>query len=387
MTATAERIKDSDMNPTGLAPQTVRQILIVDDEEPIRRVLTKFLTSRGFEVKCAEDGATALALIERHKFMLMICDVRMPGMSGQEVTLKALSLDPELAAIMLTGVNDAASATELLRMGASDYLVKPLELEQLRFSVESALQKRHLRVEQRKVERLIRDTVVLRTVQLEQEKRGLRDLTVSIAETLINAMEAKDIYLRGHSTRVADLGASIAQEMQLDEDTVEQVRLAGRLHDVGKIGIRETVLNKPSVLTDEEFSHVKEHVRIGMEILAPLQHLGRVLDFVRHHHEHIDGRGYPLGLSACAISIGGRILAVADAFDALTSKRAYREPLSVPDTLDMIRAGTGTHYDESVVAALVRLKSSRKSLVFLQELVNEDDVVSAGSTANLYVEV
>jgi len=351
----------------------VRQILVVDDEEPIRRVLAKYLKSLGYEVKTAPEGPSALALLERHRFVLMVCDLRMPGMTGQEVVLKALGIDPDLAIVMLSGINDAATATEVLSMGANDYLVKPVELEHLWHAVERALEKRHLRVEQRKVERLIRDTVVLRTVQLEKEKLALRDLTVSIAETLINAMEAKDVCLRGHSQRVADLGASIAQEMGLDEDTIEQVRLAGRLHDVGKIGIREAVLNKPGALTEEEIQHVRTSVKIGMEILAPLRHLGRVLDFVQDHHEQIDGRGYPRGIEGDKISIGGRILAVADAFDALTSKRAFREPLSPRETLDTMAGQVGTRFDRNAIGALCRLKSRRNSVVFLDDFVKAAD--------------
>lgn len=148
-------------------------------------------------------------------------------------------------------------------------------------------------MERHAIDRLIREEVALRTFQLEQEKEALRALTVSIAETLINAMEAKDLYLRGHSQRVADLGAAIATELGLPADTVDKIHLAGRLHDVGKIGIREEVLNKPGRLSDDEFSHVKDHVLIGLEILSPLNHLGDVLYFIRDHHERWNGAGYP----------------------------------------------------------------------------------------------
>jgi HD-GYP domain-containing protein (c-di-GMP phosphodiesterase class II) len=187
-------------------------------------------------------------------------------------------------------------------------------------------------------------------------------------------MEAKDVCLRGHSQRVADLGASIAQEMDLDEDTVEQVRLAGRLHDVGKIGVREVVLNKPGALTEEEMLHVRSAVTTGMDILRPLQHLGAVLDFVQDHHEQIDGKGYPRGLKGDRISIGGRILAVCDAFDALTSKRAFREPLSPKDTLDTMAGQVGSRFDRDVFAALCKLKSRRSSVVFLDDFVKASEL-------------
>ena len=198
--------------------------------------------------------------------------------------------------------------------------MKPIELADLHAAVERALHRRELLKEQRRVERLVRDEVALRTAELERDKAALKELTIGIADSLINAMEAKDVYLRGHAQRVAELSASMASEMQLDEDTIEVVRLAGRLADIGKIGIREAVLNKLETLTPEEIEHIRDHVRIGMEILSPLHHLGAVLEFIHDHHEHYDGGGYPRGLSGQAISLGGRIIAAADAFDALTSR-------------------------------------------------------------------
>lgn len=339
-----------------------RRVLVVDDEEGIRRAIGKFLKTRGFDVVTAESGDEALSHLGQQGFVLMLCDVRMPGLSGVEVVPRALQLDSELAIMMLTAVNDAPTATESLSNGAMDYLMKPVELADLEVAIERALHKRALLIEQRRVERMIREEVAQRTEELEREKEALRDLTVSVAETLINAMEVKDVYLRGHSQRVAELGASIAEELGMSPDAVEQVRLAGRLHDVGKIGTREAVLNKPGSLTAEEFEHVKEHVRIGMEILAPLRHLGQALAYVQDHHEHWDGSGYPRGLATTEISIGGRILAAADAFDALTSKRAYRAPLEPLDALEHLSVDVGKQFDPSVYDALVRVITRRFSL-------------------------
>lgn len=353
----------------ALAPDGAPRVLVVDDEETIRLALAKFLRSRGYQVATAESGVEALAKLSQGGFLLMLCDVRMPGMSGVELVKQATKGDPDLAAMMLTAVNDAPTATEALANGAMDYLMKPIELPDLLAACERALRKREILMEQRRVERLIREEVAIRTAELEQEKERLRDLTVSIAETLINAMEAKDIYLRGHSQRVAELAASVADYLGLDEDTIEAVRLAGRLHDVGKIGIREEVLNKPARLTPEEFEHVKDHVRIGMEILAPLKHLGRVLDYVQDHHEHVDGNGYPRGIDSSRITIGGKILAACDAFDALTSKRAYRDPMTPAETIEYLRTNAiGTLLDVAVFDALCIVVRRRKSLVFIDEL-------------------
>lgn len=348
---------------------TISRVLVVDDEEPIRLAISRFLRTCGFQVDTAGSGGDAIELLERERFMLMLCDIRMPGMTGLTLLDHATANDADLAVVMLTAVNDATTATDALAKGAYDYLVKPVELPDLRDAVERALHRRTLRLEQRRVEQLIRDEVALRTAELEHEQDALRSMTVNIAETLINAMEAKSIYLRGHSQRVAELAVSIADTLALDADTIEAVRLAGRLHDVGKIGIREDVLDKPGRLTPEEFDHVKDHVRIGMEILAPLKHLGVVLDYIRDHHEHYDGSGYPNGVAGEKISLGGRILAAADAFDALTSKRAYRDPMTPRDTIDYLGEQTGTLLDARVYDALREVVLRGKTLVFIDDVI------------------
>jgi putative nucleotidyltransferase with HDIG domain len=192
--------------------------------------------------------------------------------------------------------------------------------------------------------------------------------SAGFAETLINAMEAKNAYLRGHSHRVADLAASTAEAMGLPPDVVEQVRLAGRLHNIGKIGIREAVLDKPGPLDADEYAHVRDHVRIGLEILAPMRDLGPVLDFIADHHERPDGSGYPRGRAGEAISLGGRIIAAADTFDALTSRRAYRDSRSEGETLAYMEGLVGTSLFPDVFAALRQVVERRQSLVFLGDM-------------------
>jgi response regulator RpfG family c-di-GMP phosphodiesterase len=283
----------------------------------------------------------------------------MPGMTGVQVVPQARQRDEDLAIIMLTAVNDAATATEVLASGARDYLMKPVELADLQQAVDRALHKRSGLIEKRRLDKLIREEVALRTAELEREKEALRVMSVNIAETLINAMEAKDLYLRGHSQRVAELAGQLAEEMALDQTMCEDLRIAGRLHDVGKIGIRESILNKPGRLTAEEFEHVKQHVQIGLDILAPLSHLRTPLNYVEHHHEHWDGAGYPHGFSGEEIPLGARILCAADTFDALTSKRAYREPMEPQAALEHLRVDVGKQFDPCVYDALVRVVTRR----------------------------
>jgi putative two-component system response regulator len=343
------------------------RILLVDDEPAVCLALARFLRERGYEVHECGSGPAALAVLEQERFVLMLCDVRMPGMSGLDVVPRARALDQDLAVLMLTGVNDAAAATEALTRGALDYLVKPIGLPDLQAAVERALRRRQLEIDQRIVERHIRDEVALRTLELERERAALHALTIGIAETLVNAMEAKDQYLRGHSRRVAELAASVAEELGLDADHVESIRLAGRLHDIGKIGIREEVLNKPGALTAEEYAHVKEHVQIGMEILAPLRGIAVVLEHIHDHHERYDGSGYPRGLAGDQITLGGRILTACDAFDAMTSNRAYREAYDTKQAMAYLQDEVGRVLDPVVFAALERVIGRQSALVFIDD--------------------
>ncbi|GLC25579.1 HD domain-containing phosphohydrolase [Roseisolibacter agri] len=342
------------------------RILVVDDEETIRLALGRFLRARAYEVEAVPSGAAALAAITPGRFALMLCDVRMPGVNGVEVVAQARALDPELAVVMLSAVNDAATARAAFVAGAVDYLLKPVELAVLLQAVEQALHRRALVVKQREIERAIRDEVASATEQLERDRNALHAVSVEVAEALVTAMEAKDPFLRGASQRTADLASSIAVELRLDEDATEAVRLAGRLHDVGMIGIRESVLHKPGRLTPEEYAHVQEHVRIGLDILAPLRHLSETLRFVGDHHEHFDGKGYPRGLAGEEISIGGRILAAADAFEAITSKRSYQQPMEPAAAVAYLESRVGTLLDPAVYAALRTAVARGRALTFLE---------------------
>ena len=350
---------------SAIVDRDAKRLLIVDDEDTIRTALARFMRARGYEVDTAESAEMALELLARDKFHVVLSDIRMPGMSGVDLVSRALALDPDLAIVILSALNDAPTATQALSRGALDYLMKPVELAELHAAVGRALKKRELAIEQRRVEQLIREEVAVRTAELEREKVALRTMTVSIAETLIIAMESKDPFLRGHSQRVAELSASIADGLGLDEDTVEHIRMAGRLHDIGKIGVREEVLHKSGPLTGEELAHVRDHIRIGMQILAPLRHIGAALQYVQDHHEHWDGSGYPRGLKGEHISIGGRIIAAADAFDALTSKRPYREPFAAEEALEYLTGLSGRLLDPQIFPALERVVLRRKALPFL----------------------
>jgi putative two-component system response regulator len=336
------------------------RVLVVDDEAAIRTALSRFLKMRGFHAVPVASGAAALEAMQQQHFEAMVSDVRMPGMTGLELIAPALAKEPDLAIVMLSAVNDAITASTALSRGASNYLVKPIELTDLHRAVVEALARRQKNIDHRRSEEQAQAEFARQLESIDRDRSSLQSLTVGVAHSVITAMETKSPFMAGHSERVAELAVGIARHLELDEATVEAVRIAGLLHDVGTAGISEMVLAKAGSLTPEEMAHVREHVRIGMEILSPLRYLGRVLDYVCDHHEHFDGRGYPRGVSGEAISLGGRILAAADAFDALTSPRPYREAISAMAAVTALDARAGTLLDPAVVQALRTVIAQRE---------------------------
>ena len=341
-------------------------LLVVDDEEPIRNALKRYLSKQEFEVFTAASGEEALGVLREHEdIAVMLCDIRMAGMSGVDIVPQALEISPDLAILMLTAVNDATTAALCMQRGALDYLTKPVELLELGRTIQRALKRREMLIGRRQLDQHIKEEVERRTEQFQRERARLERVSVATLEVLINALEAKDPYLRGHSARVADLAATIASQMELPDDEIEQIRLAGRLHDIGKIGTREDIMNKHGPLTPEEYDHIKQHVVIGSQILSPLEHLGPIIDIVRSHHERWDGSGYPDGLRGEDIPVGGRVIGTAEVWDALSTSRPYQEKLSPEQALRRMGELVGTVLDPAVYAALESAVKRRQSLVFL----------------------
>jgi putative two-component system response regulator len=338
----------------------IARVLVVDDETAIRTALSRFLKMRGFHAVPVASGAAALEAMQQQHFDAMVCDVRMPGMTGLELIAPVLAREPDLAIVMLSAVNDAVTASTALARGAANYLVKPIELADLHRAVVEALARRSRTIEHRRAEHAAMADVSRRLEEMERDRSSLELATLDVAHSVISAMETKTRFMAGHSDRVATLAMEIAAQLKLDDLTIEAVRVAGLLHDVGTAGVSEIVLAKAGELTPEEMNHVREHVRIGMHILSPLRYLGRVLDYVCDHHEHFDGRGYPRGVAGEAISLGGRIIAAADAFDALTSPRPYREAISPAAAVESINTRAGTLLDPAVVVALGAVIAKRE---------------------------
>lgn len=338
----------------------VARVLVVDDEAAIRTALSRFLKMRGFHAVPVASGAAALEAMQQQHFEGMVCDVRMPGMTGLELIAPALAHEPDLAIVMLSAVNDAVTASTALARGAANYLVKPIELVDLHRAVVEALARRARTIDHRRAEQAAVAEAARKLQAMERDRTSLELLTVDVAHSVISAMETKSLFMAGHSERVAALARSVATQLGLDSATAEAVRVAGLLHDVGTAGVSEIVLAKAGELTTEEMTHVREHVRIGMQILSPLRYLGRVLDYVCDHHEHFNGRGYPRGVAGEAISLGGRIIAAVDAYDALTSPRPYREAVSPAAAMAIIDTHAGALLDPTVVVALGAVIAERE---------------------------
>jgi HD-GYP domain-containing protein (c-di-GMP phosphodiesterase class II) len=239
-----------------------------------------------------------------------------------------------------------------MREGAYDYITKPFSLDEVVFSVERALEKRRLELENRDYQQNLEQKV-------EEQAKKIRASFLNAVTALAYALEAKDTYTSGHSQRVAEISAAIANELSLPQDTIEKIRLAGLIHDIGKVGVRESVLNKPSGLTDEEFRHIKLHPGMGEHIISPIVDDKEIPMVIRHHHEYYNGNGYPDGLSGEQIPLGARILAVADAYDAITLGRPYRQAMSPETAYAELDNFKGIQFDPEIVDAFFKVRNQQ----------------------------
>jgi response regulator RpfG family c-di-GMP phosphodiesterase len=327
--------------------------LVVDDEPRLRQAMVHLMRADGFQCIEAANGVEALDQLGRHPVSLMLSDLRMPKMGGLELLRESRKLYPDLAVVMITAVADVEVAMNCLTGGAADYVVKPYQLEDVRARVAQALDKRRLLLENRAYRESLEDRV-------REQARENEELFLASIQSLAEALELKDPYTRGHSIRVSKYASTIARALGLYGDMLRQIELGGHVHDIGKIGVRETVLNKAERLTADEYEHIMTHPVLGWRILAPLlADRPSALNIVRSHHERYDGLGTPDGLTGAAIPLEARIVAVADALDAMTSDRPYRpSEMSLCEALDEIRRNALTQFDPRVVEALTHAVAS-----------------------------
>ena len=332
---------------------TKGRILVVDDEEFIREIICRKLSGSGYECDSAPNAEEGVAKVAQGSYDCVLSDIHMPGMSGVDLLRKVKVTDRDMAVILITGAPDIDAALEAMRLGAYDHLSKPLNLAALEMAVERALENKRLVQENREYQRNLESMVKERTTQLRKANEELRMLFTGSIKALAQALEAKDEYTQGHSARVAHVSVGIARYLSLSDEEVQHIWLAGYLHDIGKIGIKETVLNKPGKLDKDEWELIQQHPVFAGRILGPIPELSQIIDIVVHHHERYDGTGYPDGLVGSAIPLGARILTVADAFDALTSRRPYRDALGVEEAVRIIDECSGTQFDPVIIRAFI----------------------------------
>lgn len=303
-------------------------VLVVDDETAVRDALQRALSRDQYEVLTAANAEEALDLLRVCTIECILLDAHLPRTPADQLVPRLREVDPQAEIVLLT----AASDPGMRLPGVVEQLAKPVDLADVLAAVRRG---------------------VLRHAGLHEEQYEVRILVESAVAALVVALEVRDPHLRGHSARVAELAAAIATAAGLPLLEVADIRLAGHLHDVGKIGIPDALLHKPGPLSDAEFAIVREHPDLGARILASMTQLGPVIEYVRHHHERWDGTGYPGGLAGDAIPRGARILAVAEIFDALTTPRPYQRTLTPREALARVQELSGSWLDPEAHRALL----------------------------------
>jgi putative two-component system response regulator len=340
--------EESTGNGTGSA-----RCLVVDDDPLVRHTLARILQAQGMAPVEVESAREALDLLQRHGAVpLVIADIYMPEMDGIELLREIRQRWPDTGVMMITGVAEVGTAVECLQAGALDYLAKPVQLEEVRARIHNALERHRLALENRYLQQSYQERL---EAQLRELARRNKEMFLGQIQMAVHMLEKKDVYTRGHSRRVAVYAVKTAIQMGFTGEVLDQIRLGGELHDIGKIGTRDDVLNKPGPLTPGEFEEIKKHVVEGEEILEPLRREHpMVLDIVRSHHERLDGSGFPDRLMGDAIPLVARVVSVADAFDAMTTSRAYRPSRTATEAMNELQRCSGRHFDPVIVAAFLR---------------------------------
>jgi putative nucleotidyltransferase with HDIG domain len=358
-------------------------VLFVDDELNILKALQRLLRVEDMNVLCASRASEALELMEKHPTQVVVTDQRMPEVSGVDFLARVREHYPDVVRMMLTGYTEMNVAVDAINRGEIYRLItKPWNDDELRATIRQAFDHADLKAEIKRLNQVTREQnfklqdmnrnlegkVRDRTKQLAEKHQQLRTAYVQTIRALAEAVDAKDAYTRGHSERVGVYASKIAREMSFTKDFIERVYIAGLLHDVGKIGVRDAVITKPDRLTLEEYEEIKQHPEIGAKILEPVDFLKDVAPCVRHHHEWYDGsnRGYPDQLRGEQIPLPSRIILVADTVEAMTSDRPYRRALPLEAVVSEVDKYSGSQFDPQVTTAFLRLLA-REGESFIQK--------------------
>jgi putative two-component system response regulator len=327
-----------------MTERTATNILVVDDESYICRMVSRLLEKQGYACTVCESAAEAIKKIDSSAYELVVSDIMMPGMSGIELLARIKKTHPDMAFIMLTGIDDHETAIRTLDLGAFGYVIKPFEPNELIINVFNSLRRRELEMERNQYEDRLEREVRERTAEIRatQEQITLR---------LVTASGYRDEETGAHIRRMGEYAAILAQATGLKAEAVEEIRLAAPMHDIGKIGVADAILKKPGKLTDKEFKQIKEHTTIGARILegSQISLLNLAQDIALYHHEKWNGSGYPQGLREEAIPLCARIVAVCDVYDALVSDRVYRPALPEDKALAIMKEGRGNHFDPRIL--------------------------------------
>ena len=332
------------------------RILIVDDEEVICNVLDRRLTREGYSCTTAHNGKEALNHFYKNSFSLIISDMKMPEMTGIELLQKVKAIDPKMKMIMVTAYPEIDLALNAMRLGAYDFIIKPADLDLIVMSVKKALESRRLEEEIEAYHNRMEELVEERTAKLQQAYRTLKKSHLDSVKVLAEAIDAKDPYTRGHSDRVKRMSLAIAKKMGFSEERLENLEYGALLHDIGKIGIKDEVLQKQAPLSSEEYQYIQEHPLIGVKIIEGVEFFKDKIPMIRHHHEHYDGNGYPDGLAGEAIPLEARIISLPDAFDAMTSARPHRNIMPLQNVLAELEKFKGKQFDPKVLDIFIREK-------------------------------
>jgi putative nucleotidyltransferase with HDIG domain len=335
-----------------IGPPPPRRVLFVDDEETILRAFVRDTESSGFEVVVARTCEEALATLEKTSFSAVLADFQMPGMNGIELLDKVRLQNPDTVRILVSGKAELEMAVEVInRVGLFQFVSKPWDRYTLRDTLGRALEHHIIAVENRRLSDLLGakcEELAFASGKLEQE---VEERTTSLLLGLIAALDLRDTETQWHSRRVSIYARRLAEELQLTEDQLLVIERGALLHDIGKIGVADSILLKPGKLTPEEWDEMRRHSELGYRILQDIDFLGDARTLVLQHHERWDGKGYPLGKAGKDIYIGARIFAVIDTYDAMTSDRPYRKALAHEVACEEIHKCSGTQFDPDVAEA------------------------------------
>ncbi len=325
-------------------------ILVIDDDITNLRMASRILSEEQFRVSCLKSGEDTIKFLKENKPDLILLDVHMPGMDGFE-TLAAIKADPKtemIPVIFLTADEDSGTETRGLAVGAMDFIKKPFVPEVLLLRVRHTIDLIRLQTN-------LASEVEKKTQKISEQHEKLEKISMQIVTALSGAIDAKDTYTNGHSTRVAEYSAKLAKCMGLSETQQNDIYMMGLLHDVGKIGVPDAIINKPSRLNQDEYMEIMNHPVMGARILKSITEFPKMVTGARWHHERYDGSGYPDGLSGEEIPLEARIIAVADAYDAMSSRRSYRDILAQDVIREELEKGSGTQFDPAVAAVMLAI--------------------------------